>query len=222
MNSRHPSDESLCALVDGEAGVEERERLYAAARTDAELARRIADLRALKALVQHGYEVAAPARAPPPNRQPSRHAAALAAVLAAFVIGWFASAWHDRAPDTATPTSATAIPGLVIQLADGDPVKWRLAIEQAQALRRQVNDPAFDVVVVAYGPGLGMLVRDSSVRQGIGESLAGGVRYLACGNTMARENVSSDRLIEGVAIAKPGALFEIARLEHAGYGYIRI
>jgi len=229
MNLPPDCDERLNAFVDGEAGAAEREEVFAAIAADPALERRIADARRLKALVHHAYEdVAPPMRRRKPANAP-RRAAALALFALGLATGWMLSAWHGGEPGTA-PRPAVALarpsarmPGVVIQVADRDPEKWRLAIEQAKA----VVDPEwrkepFDVVIVAYGPGLGMLRSASPVRSAVNESLAQGIRFVACGNTMENDHVAARELLPGVTIARSGASLEILALERAGYAYVRI
>lgn len=114
------------------------------------------------------------------------------------------------------------MPGVVIQVADRDPARWRLALEQARMVAEAAQDPRLDVIVIAYGPELDMLRSESAVRDGLVASLAQGIRLVACGNTMNREHVRAGDLLPGVTIAGAGATLEILALQRAGYAYIRI
>jgi intracellular sulfur oxidation DsrE/DsrF family protein len=131
-------------------------------------------------------------------------------------ITWFAP------PAGTLSRASTPMPGVVLQVADSDPAKWQLAIDQATAILDPEAPRSFDVVVVAHGPGLGMLRSGSPVSAAVHESLARGIRFVACGNTMERGNVAAHELLPGVTVARSGASLEILALERAGYAYVRI
>ena len=52
---------------------------------------------------------------------------------------------------------------VIIQVSDGDPDKWNLALNNAKNLQTDLGSPNVDVEIVAYGPGIGMLKLDSAV-----------------------------------------------------------
>ncbi|HUJ00759.1 MAG TPA: hypothetical protein VLY46_11020, partial [Usitatibacter sp.] len=194
MNRPTDPDPVLNAFVDGEAGPEEREEIFARAAADSALERRLCELRRVKALVRHAYEDVAPAaRRVKPAVSP-RRVAALALFALGMATGWALSTWQRSEPggvsapgSLATSRPASRMPGLVIQVADRDPDKWQLAIDQASAvIDPEWNHEPIDVVIVAYGPGLGMLRSGSSARPAIDQAIAHGIRFVACGNTMRK------------------------------------
>lgn len=229
MRFRPDADARLHAFLDGEADCAEREEVFAAIAADASMEQRLCEMRRVKSMVRHAYEdVAPPARRVKSARMAGRMGAAALFVLG-IATGWALSVWNGTEPGkvgahVSMPGPASrAVPGVVIQVADADPAKWRLAIEQAAAvLDPEWNHGAFDVVVVAYGPGLGMLRSGSAVRDAVHESLARGIRFVACGNTMENYHVAANDLLPGVSVARAGATFEILALERAGYAYVRI
>jgi intracellular sulfur oxidation DsrE/DsrF family protein len=231
MNRNPDCDERINAWLDGEAASAEREEIFAALGADPALERRACELRRVKALVRHAYEDIAP---PLARRAPRLSAArAAAAALALFAVGvgtgWGLSEWRSTSPSLAAGVHAAAalpsqhVPGVVIQVADRDPEKWQLAIDQAGALvDPEWNRDPLDVVIVAYGPGLGMLRDGSRVTAAVRAALGRGIRFVACGNTMENEHVADRELLPGVTIARAGASLEILALERAGYAYVRI
>jgi intracellular sulfur oxidation DsrE/DsrF family protein len=222
------SDERIHSLVDGDIDAEERDRLFALAAADPELDRRIAEARRTKALVAHAYEVEVPAaRVMPPHGARGLIAASLLAV-AVVAAGVFATMMRDAgSPSRLAATAPAPVadglgPGVVIQVADADPAKWRLAIEQARAVIAEKKSGKFDVVVIAYGPGLPMMQAKSAVLPELDASRAQGIRLLACGNTMEKQNVTAEQLAPGVQVAADGATIEIVHLQKLGYAYVRI
>jgi intracellular sulfur oxidation DsrE/DsrF family protein len=229
MNRNPECDESINAWLDGEAASAEREEIFAALGADPALERRACELRRVKALVRHAYEDIAP----PAARRAPRFSAARAATLALFALGvgtgWGLSEWRSAfsSPPSGLHASAALpaqhMPGVVIQVADRDPEKWRLAIDQASALvDPEWNREPLDVVIVAYGPGLGMLREGSRVTPEVDAALGRGIRFVACGNTMETEHVADRERLPGVTVARAGASLEILALERAGYAYVRI
>jgi intracellular sulfur oxidation DsrE/DsrF family protein len=230
MNHPIDHDEALNAFVDGEAGAEEREEVFAGAAADPALERRLCELRRMKALVRHAYEeVEAPARRPKPVLS-ARRVAALALFALGVATGWALSTWQRTEPVSlagaytiATSPAPARVPGLVIQVADLDPAKWQLAIDQASAvIDPQWNREPLDVVIVAYGPGLGMLRKGSSAGDAVDRAIAHGIRFVACGNTMQNDHVADADLLLSTTRARAGATAEILALERAGYAYVRI
>ncbi len=228
----HPTDcdDRLNAFVDGQAGPAEREELFAQAAADPALERRLCELRRVKALVRHAYEdVAPPLRRGKPAVSP-RRVAALALFALGVGTGWALSMWQRAEPAALAGAKTLAqshpvshMPGLVIQVADRDPDKWQLAIDQARTvIDPEWNREPLDVVIVAYGPGLGMLRRGSPAGGAVDRAIARGIRFVACGNTMQNDHVADADLLPGVTIARAGATAEILALERAGYAYVRI
>ena len=227
MTFRSDGDARLHAFVDGESDRMEREEVFASMAADAGLEQRLCEIRRVKSLVRHAYQDVAPAAPLAKPAGMARRTTAGALFALGIATGWMLAAWNGVQTQTAASPAprldSKAVPGVVIQVADGDPAKWRLAIDQAKAvLDPEWNHKAFDVVVVAYGPGLGMLRHGSVVREAVHDSLGRGVRFVACGNTMENFHVAAADLLPGVTVARAGATFEILALERAGYAYVRI
>ena len=216
-------EHSVHAFVDGEVDAAERERIFAAASSDPGLRREIDEVRHLKALVRHAYADAKPAR-----MKPRASLARTGSIALAFMLGLSLGylAHREPGPDAlravhATDSRAHAT-GAVIQVAEDDPAKWRLAIEQAVSVARQTPGAPYEVVLIAYGPGLGMLKGDSPVRDELRAARAQGIELVACGQTMQRDHVEARELLPGVEVAKEGAALAILDLQRRGFAYIRI
>jgi uncharacterized protein len=75
---------------------------------------------------------------------------------------------------------------VVLQISDPDPFKQTLVLNVAGNLIKHYGPDAVDVEIVAFGPGLRLLLKDNSNVDRI-EQLASdsGVRFSACENTIA-------------------------------------
>ena len=60
---------------------------------------------------------------------------------------------------------------MVLQVSDSDPAKWNLALNNARNIQQDLGKGNVDVEIVAYGPGLGMLKRDSKVADRLAQAL---------------------------------------------------
>jgi len=83
----------------------------------------------------------------------------------------------------ATPAAGQSVPQhnrIVIQVSDGDAAKWNLALNNARNLQADLGAANVEIEIVAYGPGIGMLKRDSPVASRIAEANDTGVKVVAC------------------------------------------
>jgi len=83
------------------------------------------------------------------------------------------------------------------------------------------NIEALELVV--HGPALRTFVAkdiDPDVRGKLETLLAGGLRFDACQNTMARQKIALKDLIEGATPVPSGAV-RVMELQEAGYAYIK-
>jgi intracellular sulfur oxidation DsrE/DsrF family protein len=55
----------------------------------------------------------------------------------------------------------------------------------------------------------------------VGAFIKAGVRFEACANTMAGQNVKLTDLLPGFAIAEKGGVVRLAELQHQGWAYLR-
>ena len=74
--------------------------------------------------------------------------------------------------------------------------------------------------LVAYGPGIEMLKKDSVVAARLAEALKAGVRIAACQNSMRGYHLEAADLVPGVTPV-PSGVVELIRRQHAGYAYVR-
>ena len=112
---------------------------------------------------------------------------------------------------------------LVIQVSTDDARTQSIAMNNAVNLQKHFGPENVDIEIVAYGPGLGMLTKNSEQAQRVSDLAMQDIRFSACGNTMDKiEKKSGKRpeLAEGVGTV-PAGVVRIMELQGQGYAYIR-
>ena len=112
---------------------------------------------------------------------------------------------------------------LVMQVSEADPARWNLVLNNAQNVMDSLGAQEVQVVVVAYGPGLKMLLHDSKVAKRIAALDAEGVEFDACHNTMEAMAKATGHMpvLTPEAVIVPGGIVRIMQLEAHGFAYIR-
>ena len=109
---------------------------------------------------------------------------------------------------------------LVIQVSDGDPAKWNMALNNAKNVQQELGAGKVEIEIVAYGPGIGMLKAEATISNRISEARQAGVQVVACQNTMTSLHLSKDDMQPGISYA-PSGVVEIMRLQGQGWSYVR-
>jgi len=109
---------------------------------------------------------------------------------------------------------------VVIQVSDGDPAKWNLALNNAKNLQAELGAANVDIEIVAYGPGIGMLKLDSAVAQRIDEATRAGVKIVACENTMNGQKLARADMLDGIGYVGAGVV-ELMSRQQQGWTYLR-
>lgn len=104
--------------------------------------------------------------------------------------------------------------------------KWQGALRNVENTRESLGENAVKLVVVTHGKGLGMLLAANAAENpGMKEKLeklhADGVVFAACENTMRREKVGKQDLVEQATTVDSGVA-EVVRKQGEGYAYIKI
>jgi intracellular sulfur oxidation DsrE/DsrF family protein len=128
--------------------------------------------------------------------------------------------------------AALGAPGAAAAQAPGEAVKVVLQVSEGtrqaklalfMAKRDLDLDPRTRVVIVAYGEGVQFLQSDtlfSDEGPKVAALAARGVVFRACENSLRVGNLVRRDLLPSVEVVPSGTL-EIARLQRAGYAYIR-
>ena len=113
---------------------------------------------------------------------------------------------------------------MVIQVSTDDPRTQTIALNNAVNLQKELGAGNVEVEIVAYGPGLTLLMRQSrQARRVASMAMYDEFTFSACNNTMKkfqRKKGKMPKLIEGVKVVPAGVL-RIMSLQEQGYSYLR-
>ena len=140
----------------------------------------------------------------------------LAAVLAGAVMTTTPALAADEGKPFATAH-------YVLQVSEDDPARWTLAMNNALNLQQHYGPDKVDVVIVAYGPGLKMLLKNAKDAKRVDSLAAAGVEFDACHNTMMgmKKKTGKMPVLVGSAKVVPGGVVRIGELQGKGYAYIK-
>jgi len=78
-----------------------------------------------------------------------------------------------------------------------------------------------EIEVVCHGGGIGLLVKDKSEHADeVARLVKGGVKFVACENTLRDKSIPKENLLPGVTTVPSGAV-EVIRKQQEGYGYFK-
>ena len=112
---------------------------------------------------------------------------------------------------------------IVLQISDPDPFKQTLVLNVASNLIKHYGPDKVDVEIVAFGPGLRLMFKDnvnSGRIQGLTDS---GVKFAACGNTIAgvTKKLGHAPEINSNAVTVTAGVVRIIELENQGFKLIK-
>lgn len=109
---------------------------------------------------------------------------------------------------------------VVLQVSDADAKKWGLALNNAHNVQSDLGAETTDLEIVVYGPGIGMLKADSPVAARIASAMKGGIKVVACENTLAAQKLSKADMLPEIGYV-PAGVVELMKKQQQGYAYIR-
>jgi uncharacterized protein len=109
---------------------------------------------------------------------------------------------------------------IVIQINEDDAKKWNATLGNIHNIQLELGEKNVAIAVVAIGPGLGMLLADSLAANRVQETMATGVEFLACGNSVKAQNIALDDLTEGTKVTTSGYV-ELMHRQQQGWAYLR-
>ncbi len=109
---------------------------------------------------------------------------------------------------------------VVIQVSDSDPKNWNLALNNAKNVQVDLGAENVAIEIVVYGPGIGMLKKDSAVGKRVEDARAGGIGVVACENTMKAQKLTYDDMLPKIGYV-PAGVVEIMQKQQQGWAYVR-
>lgn len=117
---------------------------------------------------------------------------------------------------------------VVMQLNDNDPKRMNMVLNNASNLVAYYQDKGepLEIEIVAYGPGLNMLLANKSpVKQRIisFEQNFDNVSFMACNNTMKKMAKKSGKPVQLLSMATvvPAGVVHIMERQEGGWSYVR-
>ncbi|MDP9988389.1 DsrE family protein [Arthrobacter sp. KFRI-F3372] len=126
----------------------------------------------------------------------------------------------DNPPSNPVATAGNQA-GLLIHAAGQIDEDALLAVLRSAANAVAALPPNKTVEVLIQGPGVKLLVADSSTHAAVDEFLRAGTRLLACTNSLRSANVEPDMLTAGVGTV-PAAITHLAIRQWDGWAYARL
>jgi uncharacterized protein len=124
------------------------------------------------------------------------------------------------APATVLAQASQAKNRAVFQVSDADPQKWNLTLNNVKNVADDLGKDAVELEIVVYGPGIGMLKLDSAVGNRVADALKGGVKVVACENTMKGLHLVAADMLPDIGYV-PAGVVELMKKQREGYAYIR-
>ena len=105
---------------------------------------------------------------------------------------------------------------VVFQVSDADPAKWNLALNNVRNVQHDLGLDNVEIEIVAYGPGIGMLKKDSVVGSRIAQTMAAGTTVIA----MQTQKLGRADMLEDIGFV-PAGVVELMKRQKEGYAYVR-
>ena len=143
------------------------------------------------------------------------------AAMAALMLAMASSV--ARAQPAPLPDKPFAEHRLVLQLSDNDPRKQGLVISVAYNLLKLYDPDKVAIEVVAFGPGIDLLLPDNSNRKLVESLVAQGVKFDICLNTVDTIERETGKRPDYIAAATPVqvGVGQILSLTENGYTLVR-
>jgi len=139
------------------------------------------------------------------------------------VLTWAALALPASAQQVPLQDKPFAEHRIVLQLSDGDPKKQALVLSVASNLSKFYDPDKVAIEVVAFGPGIDLLLTGNDHRKQVESLIAQGVRFDICLNTVDTIERETGKRPDFIAAATPVqvGVGQILFLTENGYTLVR-
>ena len=112
---------------------------------------------------------------------------------------------------------------IVLQISDPNPIKQTLVLNVASNLIKHYGQDKVDVEIVAFGPGLRLMFKDNINNGRIKGLSSSGVKFAACGNTIAgvTKKLGHAPELHSDAVTVSAGVVRIIDLQNQGFKLIK-
>ena len=122
----------------------------------------------------------------------------------------------------ATKTDAkkeTANHKVVVQLSTNDVAQWNFLMNNLKFLKAAWGEQVA-IEVVAYGPGVDMLMTNTPQKEKIADFKKQGIAFVVCENTMKVRNIAKEEIIQEAGYV-PSGVGELVLKQEQGWSYFK-
>lgn len=119
-----------------------------------------------------------------------------------------------------TPPWGTGPFKVLLEVNQNNHAEWAITINNLRTMEKVVGMNTAHAEVIAWGPGLKFLLKNSPYAQDIQSLSMYGVKFAACHQTMKAMHITKAQLASGVTVV-PGAIAEIVKRHNAGWTEIK-
>lgn len=143
-------------------------------------------------------------------------------LLSILLVGLTLGLWQGSV-SAAPEAKPFAEKKVVLQISDADPTKQTLVLNVAGNLIKHYGADKVDVEIVAFGPGLRLMMAGNSNTGRIQSLSTEGVRFAACGNTIKKftQLLDEEPKLNANSYVVPGGAVRIIDLVSQGYVLIK-
>jgi intracellular sulfur oxidation DsrE/DsrF family protein len=136
------------------------------------------------------------------------------AAVAAFVVGALVlaapSGWAQEAK----------VHRIVFELTSDTEEQWQAALNNVENVQKAFGRERTQIEVITHGKGLALLKKTTPLKDRVATIAKTGARFLACENTMKRQQVEKEDLLPEAQTVDSGVA-EVVRKQEAGWSYVK-
>jgi len=108
---------------------------------------------------------------------------------------------------------------VVVQLSTSDPQQWNFLMNNLKFLKAAWGEQVA-IEVVAYGPGVDMLMTSSTQKEKVAEFKKQGISFVVCENTMKVRSIAKEDIIQEAGYV-PSGVGELVLKQEQGWAYFK-
>lgn len=151
-----------------------------------------------------------------------RNATALSVALAVCLT--LAFPVQSRAADPVQPRQTAANVAkkekVIFHVTTDDPKFWNQSLNNMNQIQKILGKDNVDVELVVNGFGIGMLKIESVVGNRVNDAVAGGIKVVACEETMRGQKLTKEDMLGSIGYV-PGGVLEVIQRQREGYAYLK-